>query len=166
MSFRSIQFAQSGLSAIFCTIITGLTLTAFGPANSASLSESDWVRPLNELRAYRDRPLFSSSRKPPFVPPVNSETPLSDVNEQTFNGVLVGIIFSEIGGIVLIKDADSEKVSRVYLNSNYKNWTLISINRHDVTFIFRDAIKTLSLDDILRHNMAAPISRELPTSME
>ena len=166
MNLSSIKLLPFDLSALILSVIASFTLTAFGQVNPIPLAESEWVRPLDELKAYLDRPLFSSTRKPPLEPIVDNPTFAPKIIGQTFDGVLVGILFSNIDGIVLIKDIDSDKVTRVSLNGNYKDWTLTSINRRDVTFKSGDAITTLSLDRILRPNMTHPLGNQLPTSAE
>ncbi len=166
MNSVSIKLSQFSLSALILSMMVTLTLTAYGQISPVSFSENEWVRPLDELKAYRERPLFSSVRKPPLGPIVDTPTLVPEVTEQTFDGVLVGILSSNIDGLVLIKDIISDKVTRVSLHGNYKDWTLISINRRDVTFKSGDTTTTLSLDMILRPNTARTQRDKLPTQAE
>ncbi len=153
------------LSALALAIMAASSPAAFGQVESDDQTESAWVRPLAELTAYREHPLFSPLRKP--SPAVSSDGPSLSPKpgDHAFDGILVGILSSSGGdGVVLVKDTASETVTRVPLGGTYKDWTLTTINRHDAVFDWGDTRTTVSLDQALQNNAGAPAAEQSPAT--
>jgi general secretion pathway protein N len=118
----------------------GVPLTT--PAVQAKPSPSDnplWGIPLKLLTNTRDRPLFSSSRRPPpsatVGPPVAVAPPPAQkpkVSEQPQLS-LVGTIVNGDDGYGIFMDQSNKVPVRIRIGASYQGWTLRSIKAGAVT---------------------------------
>ena len=95
--------------------------------------------PLSKLSMTRDRPIFSSSRRPPPAPvmmpviakPVERAKPAEPENPPL---VLVGTVVGEDSGIAVLVEQATENVVKLRVNESHQGWTLRSIQGREVTF--------------------------------
>lgn len=120
----------------FAIVLTATVSPFAASAQADPDSALLWVRPPGELKAYRERPLFSPDRKPPPLAAVPVQMPgLPDANGAPFDGVLIGVISpSEGAGQALVREVDGTTVDRISIGGNFKDWKLIAIDRHSATF--------------------------------
>lgn len=91
------------------------------------------------LMAMLERPLFSSTRRPP--PPAASEAPVPADNLSTAR--LLGIFESAQTSGAILQVAGKNR--RVRLNESVDGWVLQSVQKRAVTFASGDQTRTLSL---------------------
>jgi len=139
-----------GLSAVLGAILMlgGPTLVAAQPVNSdqskrapAQMAQSErrgnplWEIPVRNLTATRDRPIFSSSRRPPspiavaapYIPP---RPPVRPASPQLN---LVGTVLNATDGIGVFLDQTNNNVVRLKTGDYHNGWFLRSVQAREVT---------------------------------
>jgi hypothetical protein len=85
------------------------------------------VPPLDDLAATRERPLFSSTRRPPEVEPtVQATAPITDATSMPFE--LVGIVTGSDVNAAIFRDTDTKEESRIAKGDKIGNWSLEEIS--------------------------------------
>lgn len=131
---------------LFAGMLTFIS-PAWSQLDTGPMADPVWVRPLTELRAYREHPLFTPNRRPSPTPASPDSSLPQTVNETPFDGILVGIILQSDGtGFALVRQTEGDSVTRVPLGGSYKDWTLSAIKRHSATFTSGDANIVVTLD--------------------
>ena len=105
------------------------TITRPGSPTKASLGNPLWSIPLASLAATRERPIFSSSRRPPPVVLKTAATqPLSKA-QPTF--ILVGAIAGESEGIAIFLDGTTNGIIRLKTGESHAGWTLQTVKARE-----------------------------------
>lgn len=142
-------------------VVMFLFVAVSAPA-SAQSEQGAWLPTLDALSSFRDRPLFSPSRRPPSM-----QAPLAVPEEQAvvsdeLLAILVGIISDEAGhGFALIQDSTSGEHLRVAKDSLFNGWLLTSLTRHSA--IFEREGRTVELSFVSKKEEEPdPVSPEPP----
>ena len=92
-----------------------------------------WVIPLSALTATRDRPLFSTSRRPPIVagpivapPPQKQGDPAPPPPEQPAF-TLVGTIVSRKASVAVLQGSNPDAISRLRVGEESDGWRVRAI---------------------------------------
>jgi hypothetical protein len=121
------------------------------PAPPPILSDNPlWAVPLATLKATRDRPIFSPSRRPPASPvaPVAAQrvAPPPKPKEPDRPPLsLVGTIASANEGFGIFLDAVTKTALRLKLGEAYQGWTLRSVRGREVVLEKDEAATTLAM---------------------
>ena len=118
-----------------------------------------WAIPISKLSATRDRPLFSSSRRPP--PPTVAGAPappptavVKPVAPETPPFTLVGTIIGENSRIAIFFDENSKTATGVREGDSASGWTLRSVDPRSA--IVEGSGRTVTLD------LPEPTAQESP----
>lgn len=104
---------------------------AKGPAQSGA-GNPLWALPLNSLSATRNRPIFSSTRRPP--PNQNSSTEMQQSGGPARPALsLMGAIVLADGGVAILLDETTKDIVRLQIGESHQGWTLESVQRREVT---------------------------------
>jgi general secretion pathway protein N len=100
------------------------------------------VPSLDDLTATRERPLFSSTRRPPEIEPaVQAASPIIDAASMPFE--LVGIVAGSDVNAAIFRDTDTKEESRVAKGDKIGNWSVEEITGRAV--ILRGADKRVRM---------------------
>jgi general secretion pathway protein N len=96
-----------------------------------------WAIPLSALTATRDRPLFSASRRPPFVavptvapPPQKQEDPPPPPEQPSFT--LVGTIVSPKASVAVLQGSNPDAISRLRVGEENDGWRVRLIDLRSI----------------------------------
>ncbi len=110
-----------------------------------------WSVPLSALTATQERPIFSSTRRPPpravATPPVGEaevSAPPKPADEPP-PLVLVGAVVGEGDAIAILVDQTDQKVIRMRQGETRRGWSLSSVQAREVTFKQGDRSEVLAL---------------------
>ncbi len=93
--------------------------------------EANGVPPLEDLAATRDRPLFSSTRRPP--PPAEEPDEAPAITEaKSLNFELVGIVRSADAAFAIVRNTESKQETRVPRGERFSGWTIDEIGERSV----------------------------------
>lgn len=96
-----------------------------------------WATPMSSLKATRERPLFSSSRRPPVVvnaAPVPSK-PLAVAAPSRPRLLLVGAIAGETESMAIFIDETTKSVVQLKTGESHAGWELQSVSRQQVLLL-------------------------------
>ena len=93
--------------------------------------EANGVPPLEDLAATRDRPLFSSTRRPPPAPEEPEEAP-PITEAKSLNFELVGIVRSADAAYAIVRNTESKQETRVPRGQRFSGWTIEEIGERSV----------------------------------
>jgi hypothetical protein len=102
------------------------------PSSRSRAGNPLWTVPLSALPATRDRPLFSVSRRPPFVaapiaaPPPKQETLAPPAPERPLL-TLVGTIVSPKASLAILQGSTAESISRLRVGQENDGWRVRGI---------------------------------------
>lgn len=131
-----------------------------GPA-AAEEATPLWQVPFEQLTYSRDRPLFSRTRRPPPVavalpPPVVMPVVPQPAPPPQFS--LMGILLGPDNlGVAILRDDTSQELKRLHSGESLAGWTLVDIQRRDVT-LERAAQKITLRLPVLKPEPGAPAS--------
>jgi general secretion pathway protein N len=94
------------------------------PKRQAQPDADSGVPPLDELNATRDRPLFSSTRRPPEVA-APEPAPVTEAKQLSFE--LVGIVSGPDASIAILRNTETKEETRVPKGEKFANWTIDEI---------------------------------------
>jgi len=130
------SFARSALHRLGSAMVLVMTLNCH--IASAQSQAVMWLPPLENLSAFRERPLFAPSRRPLPKPEPNIPAQAPD-GSQEINAELVGVISDETRkGFALVRDGQTGEVKRVAKGTDFNGWTLMSLSRHEAVFKMDD----------------------------
>jgi hypothetical protein len=98
-----------------------------------------WAVPLSSLRATHERPLFSSSRRPPAPPIVAAVAPPAPLPKppppapQQPSLVLVGTVSGPSGGMAVFTDPATNAVVRLRMREGHGGWILSAVSERAAT---------------------------------
>lgn len=97
-------------------------------------TDSNGVPPLGELTATRERPLFSSTRRPP-VPPEEAEpnAPVTEAKSMSFE--LVGVVRSSDSAYAILRNTESKEETRVPKGEKFGVWKVEEIHDRSVVLV-------------------------------
>jgi hypothetical protein len=141
----SIEIENSGPSLTPETPADAGPTAAEPPATGNPL----WAIPISKLSATRDRPLFSSSRRPPTPTVAAAPAPppapvVKPVAPQTPPFTLVGTIIGENSRIAIFFDENSKTATGVREGDSASGWTLRSVEARSA--ILDGSGRTVTLD--------------------
>jgi hypothetical protein len=124
---------------------------ASAPGAERALSANPlWAIPLTALSGTRDRPIFSSSRRPP--PTTVAPAAISKVaavpkprEPERPQLSLVGTIASDDEGFGIFLDQSSKMALRLKVGEDYQGWTLRSVQGREATLEKDQQVVTLAL---------------------
>jgi general secretion pathway protein N len=109
-----------------------------------------WAIPLTALSGTRDRPIFSSSRRPP--PPAVAPAAVPKVaavpkprEPERPQLALLGTIASDDEGFGIFLDQSTKAVLRLKVDEDYQGWKLRSVQGREVTLEKDQQLVTLAL---------------------
>ena len=135
MMVNSFDWSSAKIQHYGYPIVLMCLFVAISAPASAQSEQAAWLPTLDVLSSFRDRPLFSPSRRPPprLAPPAIVEEQAVVVEE--LQAVLTGIIMDETGnGFALVQDSNSGAHLRVAKDSLFNGWLLTSLTRHSAIF--------------------------------
>jgi general secretion pathway protein N len=121
------------------------------PAPERALSANPlWAIPLTSLSGTRDRPIFSSSRRPPapavapaVVPKVAAVAKPREPERPALS--LVGTIAAEDEGFGIFLDQSTKAALRLKVGEDYQGWKLRSVQGREATLEKDQQVVTLAL---------------------
>jgi general secretion pathway protein N len=121
------------------------------PVAERALSDNPlWAIPLTQLPVTRDRPIFSSSRRPPppavapaAVPKVAAVPKPSEPERPQLS--LLGTIASDDEGFGIFLDQSTKVVLRLKVDEDYQGWKLRSVQGREATLEKDQQVVTLAL---------------------
>jgi general secretion pathway protein N len=124
--------------------------TGSDPAVAAPTGNPLWSVPLSKLSATRDRPLFSTSRRPPpqaVVAPVaeTAKPPAQASVPEPLNLTLVGAVVGESDAIAVFIDRANHGTIRMRAGDSRGGWQLSSIVGREATLRNGDRTEVLVL---------------------
>jgi general secretion pathway protein N len=102
------------------------------PGSRSRAGNPLWTVPLSALPATRDRPLFSVSRRPPFVaapiaaPPPKQEALAPPAPERPLLA-LIGTIVSPKASVAILQGSNAESISRLRVGQENDGWRVRGI---------------------------------------
>jgi hypothetical protein len=119
------------------------------PARNVAAGNPLWLIPLASLSATRERPIFSSSRRPPAAsaPPQASTVriPEKTAEPERAQLALIGTVVGTQDRIAVFLDDSTKTVIRLRVGEDYHGWILRAIAERETTMEKDDQIKTLAL---------------------
>jgi general secretion pathway protein N len=111
-----------------------------------------WKIPLSALTATRERPLFSSSRRPPAsvvraiteLPQAKDPTPVAPPPERPAMK-LIGTVVSQTASVALLKDPATEAVTRLRAGQAASGWRVKTVELRSIVVEKGDQSVTLTL---------------------
>jgi hypothetical protein len=104
---------------------------ATAPARAVSAPPNPGLPSLEDLTATRERPLFSSTRRPPEVePPPQAAAPITEAASMPFE--LVGIVLGSDVNAAIFRNTESKEETRVAKGDKIGNWTLEEISERAI----------------------------------
>jgi hypothetical protein len=99
-----------------------------------------WGLPLEQLSTTRERPIFSSSRRPPaptYVAPVAVRQPAKPPEPERPAIALVGTIIGTDDGyrMAIFLDTSTKDVLRLHMGENYHGWVVSVINQREANLV-------------------------------
>ena len=150
----SIEIENSGPSLTRELPADGKPPAAEAPATGNPL----WAIPISKLSATRDRPLFSSSRRPPTptvaAAPAPQSAVVKPVAPESPPFTLVGTIIGENSRIAIFFDENSKTATGVREGDSASGWTLRSVDPRSA--IVEGSGRTVTLD------LPEPTAQESP----
>ena len=121
------------------------------PVAEGALSDNPlWGIPLTQLPVTRDRPIFSSSRRPPppavapaAVPKVAAVPKPSEPERPQLS--LLGTIASDDEGFGIFLDQSTKVVLRLKVDEDYQGWKLRAVQGREATLEKDQQVVTLTL---------------------
>ena len=118
-----------------------------------------WALPLEQLSATRERPIFSSSRRPPppaptVVAPVQVQQPVKPSEPERPAAALVGTVIGTDDRMGVFIDTSTQDILRLRIGEDYHGWVVRSINPREAT-LMKDGNQVVVLE-LPSH--AAPLS--------
>jgi general secretion pathway protein N len=106
-----------------------------------------WKIPLSSLKATRERPLFSPSRRPPAMASAAPEPskPLVVAGPNRPRLLLVGAIAGDTESIAIFIDEATKSVIRLRTGESHAGWELQAVNGQQVTLLNDRQTMVLSL---------------------
>jgi general secretion pathway protein N len=109
----------------------GAPAPAPAAAPAATPASNDDLPALDELTATRERPLFSSTRRPPEVePPPQAAAPITEATSMPFE--LVGIVLGSDVSAAIFRNTESKEETRVGKGEKIGNWNVEEISERAV----------------------------------
>src|SRR5271166_1945188 len=141
----SIEIENSGPSLTRELPADGKPPAAEAPATGNPL----WAIPVSKLSATRDRPLFSSSRRPPTPTVAAAPTPsppavVKPVTPESPPFTLVGTIIGENSRIAILLDENAKTSTGVREGDSASGWILRSVEMRSA--ILEGSGRTVTLD--------------------
>jgi hypothetical protein len=132
-------------------VVVSPPATAPAPVPERALSDNPlWGIPLTQLPVTRERPIFSSSRRPPppavapaAVPTVVAVPKPSEPERPQLS--LLGTIVSDDGGFGIFLDQSTKVVLRLKVDEDYQGWKLRSVQGREATLEKDHQVVTLPL---------------------
>jgi general secretion pathway protein N len=126
-----------------------------------------WSVPLSKLSATRDRPVFSTSRRPPpqavFAPVVETAKPAAQAAvPEPLNLTLVGAVVGESDAIAVFIDRANQGTIRMRTGDSRGGWQLSSIVGREATLRNGDRTEVLVLLKPGATAEAAPAAAPVP----
>lgn len=91
-----------------------------------------WTISLDSLKATRERPIFSPTRRPAIVPSAGNENITGPtVTRPTLS--LVGVIAGEKDGVAIFFDEITKNAIRLRIGDSHSGWTLQSVEGREAT---------------------------------
>ena len=101
------------------------------PPNSAAAQSGLVLPALEDLAATRERPLFSSTRRPPEIePPPQVAAPITEATSMPFE--LVGIVLGSDVSAAIFRNTESKEETRVAKGEKIGNWSVDEISERAV----------------------------------
>jgi hypothetical protein len=96
-----------------------------------------WKIPVSSLKATRERPIFSPSRRPPAIVNASPEPskPLAVAGPNRPHLLLVGAIAGDTESIAIFIDETTKSVVRLRTGESHAGWALQSVNGQQVTLL-------------------------------
>ena len=147
---------------------------SFEPARDEAAQAGNplWAIPLNALTATQERPLFSASRRP-AAPPVQTAQPVREaapvVGPAPPEGpslTLIGTIVSQETGIALLRDGESQSVTRLRKGEATSGWLLQSVKSRSIVVEKGERSVTLALPEPLDASARPPAPNPPPTQQK
>jgi general secretion pathway protein N len=151
-----VQAGSSPLSAstvpdVPAPVVVAPPASAPAPVGERALSDNPlWGIPLTQLPVTRDRPIFSSSRRPPppaiapaDVPRVVAVPKPSEPERPQLS--LVGTIVSDDEAFGIFLDQSTNAVLRLKVDEDYQGWKLRSVQSREATLEKDQDVVTLPL---------------------
>jgi general secretion pathway protein N len=151
VDFRPQSEARPAAGTNGVTETSGLSKTprAADPVLKSRAGNPLWTVPLSALPATRDRPLFSTSRRPPIVAvpaaaslPQTQETPAPPPERPLLT--LVGTIVSREASIAVVQGSSNDAISRLRLGQQSDGWRVQGINLRSI--VVEKAAQSVKLD--------------------
>jgi general secretion pathway protein N len=99
-----------------------------------------WAVPLSVLTVTRERPIFSTSRRPPPpavvaapADPVNRPQPQKAAEPEHLSLALIGAVVGDNDAIAVFLDRSNQKIIRLRQGETHAGWRLSSVQRREVT---------------------------------
>ncbi len=136
------------------------------PASERALSANPlWSIPLSALSGTRDRPIFSSSRRPsaPAVAPVvpNIAVVPKPREPERPQLSLVGTIASDDEGFAIFLDQSTKAALRLRVGEDYQGWKLRSVQGREATLQKDQQVVTLALPQPGMRQTAGEVRNEV-----
>jgi general secretion pathway protein N len=143
--------SASAVPAVPAPVVVPAPASAPAPVAERALSDNPlWGIPLTQLPVTRDRPIFSSSRRPP--PPAVAPADVSKVvaipkpsEPERPQLSLVGTIVSDDERFGIFLDQSTNAVLRLKVDEDYQGWKLRSVQSREATFERDQEVVTLPL---------------------
>jgi hypothetical protein len=137
--------------AVPAQVVVSPPAPAPAPVAERALSDNPlWGIPLTQLPVTRDRPIFSSSRRPPppavapaAVPKVVAVPKPSEPERPQLS--LLGTIVSDDEGFGIFLDQSTKVVLRLKVDEDYQGWKLRSVQGREATLEKDQQVVTLPL---------------------
>jgi hypothetical protein len=134
-------------SALAVLVLSGPVMALAAWPQAVGLSEAArhpnplWALPLNDLRATRDRPIFSPTRRPPplvvsppaYVPPPAPPPPAKPAEPERPQLVLVGTVVNSSEGFGIFLDRATNSIVRLKTGESHDGWILRSVEGRQAT---------------------------------
>jgi hypothetical protein len=136
------------------------------PAPARALSANPlWAVPLTALSGTRDRPIFSSSRRPPpaadaMAAPIQAVAPPKPREPDRPKLSLVGTIASGDEGFGIFLDQSTSEALRLKIGEDYQGWRLRSVQGREATLEKDQQVVTLALPQPGAGQMVSEVGNE------
>jgi type II secretory pathway component PulC len=113
------------------------------PANETGRSFA--LPPLEELRATRERPLFSPSRQPDATPDTATETPVVEESPDALPFELTGVVMGADMSVAILRNRDTQETVHLRQGETVEAWSIEEIAQRHVVLRQDERQVTLEL---------------------
>jgi hypothetical protein len=128
--------------ALILALLPHAAVAQSPPANETARSFA--LPPLEELRATRERPLFSPNRQPDAPPEADTETPVVQESPEVLPFELTGVVMGADMSVAILRNRDTQETVHLRRGETVEAWSIEEIAQRHI--VLRQDERQLTLE--------------------